>query len=134
MATEAGHIANRSYMGHDGAFHLNGAAFYGDAETDISGQLETVVGGVAAGTKVVGGTIALDGSNPTAITTGLTTVTGFSATLQGAVAPGLGTSILTHAISSGTVNVYAWKVTGAGDATLIESTGTETISWTATGT
>ena len=104
------------------------------AGSDRTAALATAPAGVAAGYVVARGTIALDGSNPTAITTGLTTVTGFSATLQGSSAPGTGTSVLTHTISSGTVSVYAWKVTAAGDATLIASTGTETISWVAVGT
>lgn len=82
----------------------------------------------------VGGSVALDGSNPTAIATGLSTITGFSATLQGSSAPGLGTSTLTHIVSGGNVSVYAWKPTSAVDTTLIASTGTETIRWTATGT
>lgn len=40
MTTEAGHEPNRSYLAQDGSFHLNGAAFYNDAEADISGSLE----------------------------------------------------------------------------------------------
>ncbi len=79
------------------------------------------------------GTIALDGSNPTPIVTGLASIDGSSVTLQGSSAPGLGTSVVTHTISGGTINVHAWKVTGAGDATLIASTGTETVAWTAKG-
>lgn len=55
MATEAGHHASRPYTSQDGAFHLNSGAFYNDAETDISGTLETVVGSSAAGGKVRGG-------------------------------------------------------------------------------
>ena len=104
------------------------------AGSDRTAALATAPAGVAAGYVVARGTIALDGSNPTAIATGLTTVTGFSATLQGASAPGVGTSVLTHTITDGTVSVYAWKVTATGDATLIASAGTETISWVAVGT
>lgn len=40
MAAETGHHPNRSYIDRDGRFHLNGAAFYNDAESDISGTLE----------------------------------------------------------------------------------------------
>lgn len=97
---------------------------------------QTEEGGYEKVASVVtkGGTVALDGSNPTDISTGLTSVTGFSAVIQKSTSPGVGTSVLTHTISGGTVSVYAWKVTGAGDTTLVASTGTETISWTATGT
>jgi hypothetical protein len=123
------------------AGHFTRPAPNGGWFVDISkrGILSAGAGGAGvtaptAGSRVAGGSIALDGSNPTAIATGLTTVTGFSATLQGSAAPGLGTSALTHTISSGTVSVYAWKPTGAGDTTLIASTGTETISWVAFGT
>ena len=80
------------------------------------------------------GEVALDGSNPTAATTGLTTISSASVSLKGSSAPGVGTSVLTYDISSGTLNIYAWKVTATGDATLIASTGTETVSWVAIGT
>lgn len=123
------------------AGHFTRPAPSGGWFVDISkrGLLSSSGGGnsvtsTAAGKKVAGGSIALDGSNPTAITTGLTAVTGFAATLQGSAAPGVGTIVLTHTISGGTVSVYAWKVTATGDATLIASTGTETISWVAFGT
>ncbi len=92
------------------------------------------VAGVAAGYKLARGETALDGSNPTPVVTGLTTVTGFAATLAGSSAPGVGTTTLTHVISSGTVNVYAWKPTSNADPTLIASTGTETFGWIAIGT
>ncbi len=97
--------------------------------------LNQAIAGVRGGTAaIVGGTTALDGSNPTPVVTGLTTVTGFSATLAGTAAPGDNTSVLTYDISGGTVNVYAWKNTGGTDPTLVASTGTETFSWIATGT
>ncbi len=80
------------------------------------------------------GETALDGTNPTAIATGLTTVVAFVCSLKGTGAPGVGTSIVTYDISGATVNLYGWKVTGAGDTTLIASTGTETVGWIAVGT
>lgn len=40
MTAEAGHAPNRIYTAQDGSFHLNGAAFYNDAELDISASLE----------------------------------------------------------------------------------------------
>ena len=83
------------------------------------------------------GSVALDASNPTTVTTGLSTITACGATLQGSAAPGLGTSIVTalkaNVVDASTVALYAWKVTGAGDTTLIASTGTETVDWWATG-
>lgn len=90
--------------------------------------------GVAAGYKIARGEAALDGSNPTPVATGLTTVVAFVATLKGSAAPGIGTSVLTAVISGATGNVYAWKVTDATDPTLIASTGTESFYWIAVGT
>lgn len=126
----------------------------GGARTVIGGEIDIVTGGtikvngvdvtsavatggvagVAAGYKAARGETALDGSNPTPVVTGLTTVTGFSATLKGSAAPGVGTSVLTYTASGGTVSVYAWKPTSNSDPTLIASTGTETFGWVAFGT
>lgn len=92
------------------------------------------VSGVANGYKVARGETALDGSNPTPVATGLTTVVAFVATLKGSVAPGVGTSSLTAVISGATANVYAWKVTSSSDTTLVASTGTESFYWVAVGT
>lgn len=79
------------------------------------------------------GEIALDGSNPTPVTTGLTAILGVSLSLKTASAPGVGTQKLTYDTSGGTLNIYGWKPTGSGDCTLIASTGTETVGWTAYG-
>lgn len=81
------------------------------------------------GIREVAGEIALDGSNPTPIVTGLTAISAVSLTLAGNAAPGDNTSMLTYEISSGTVNVYAWKNTSGTDPTLVASTGTETFSY-----
>lgn len=104
------------------------------AGTDVTAILATAPAAVAAGYKVARGETALDGSNPTPVTTGLATITGCSASIKSTSAPGVGTSIITYGSSSGTMNLYGWKVTGTGDATLIASTGTETIGWVCVGT
>lgn len=118
--------------------YVNVGTFSSSVWLNIDGAVNAVgslgVTGVAAGYKVARVEMALDGSNPTAWATGLTTVVAACVSLAGAVAPGLGTSVLTYAISGATVNVYAWKPTGAGDTTLIASTGTETFSGIAVGT
>lgn len=134
MATEAGHAANRPYTAQDGSIHLNGGAFYNDAEVDVSSGMETPLAGVAAGYKIARGETALDASNPTPVVTGLTTCVSFTATLKGTAAPGDNTSVLTADISGGDVNVYAWKNTGGTDPTLVASTGTESFYWIAVGT
>lgn len=93
--------------------------------------------GVAAGYRLARGTIALDGSNPTPVTTGLTTVVSATVTLEGNAAPGVGTSVLTLDpvnYASGALSVYAWKPTSSANPTLIASTGTEVFEWVAVGT
>lgn len=84
-------------------------------------------------TGIHAGEIALDGSNPTAITTPFSTVTGVAVCLQDATAPGVGTSVISYAISGSTVNIYAWKPTTADNTTLAASTGTETVGFVITG-
>ena len=79
------------------------------------------------------GEVALDGSNPTPVATPFKTITGAAVALKGTAAPGVGTSILTWDNSGGTLNIYAWKVTGTTDATLIASAGTETVGYVVTG-
>lgn len=100
----------------------------------IAGTAVLPVGGVAGGYKVARGETALDGSNPTAAATGLTSIVACAVGLKGSSAPGVGTSVITYATSSGTLSLYAWKVTASGDATLVASTGTETVGWVCVGT
>ena len=104
------------------------------AGTDRTAALASAPAAVASGYMIARGETALDGSNPTPVATGLTSVVAFTATLKGSAAPGVGTSVLTAVISGATVNVYAWKPTSNADPTLIASTGTESFYWTATGT
>jgi hypothetical protein len=103
--------------------------------SDVTAAVATGgIAGVAAGYKLARGEMALGGTNPTAVATGLATVVAFTATIKGTAAPGVGTSVLTANISGATVNVYAWKVTSNADPTLVASTGTESFYWTAIGT
>lgn len=102
--------------------------------TNFPGGL-TAEGGAAvqlaagAGYKVARGTTALDGSNPTPVATGLTTVVAFIATLIRNTAVSSGTAFVTHATpSGGSVDVYGWVAAGSA------STGTESFDWIAVGT
>ncbi len=83
------------------------------------------------------GSVALDGSNPTTVTTGFSTITMAIAGLEDAVAPGVGTSLITavptNVDGASTVDIYAWKPTSNSDPTLVASTGTETVHWIASG-
>jgi hypothetical protein len=94
------------------------------------------VAGVADGYILARGTASLDGSNPTPIATGLTTIVAAVVQLRGTGAPGDGTSVLTTDFSGadGTLNVYAWKNTGGTDPTLVASTGADSFDWIAIGT
>lgn len=72
MAAEAGHEAGRSYRDQDGNYHLNGGAFYNDAEEDISPALESLdqistaelefLDGVTAGTVTASKALVPDAS------------------------------------------------------------------------
>lgn len=107
-----------------------------DAATAIDDEVSALnaVVGLASGYKLARGETALDGTNPTPVTTGLTTIVAVAVSIKSAVAPGVGTSVVTYGTSGGTLNLYGWKVTGAGDTTLIASAGTETVGWIALGT
>lgn len=84
---------------------------------------------------IASGTVTLDGSNPTPVTTGLTTITAASVSLVSNAAPGDDPSWLSYDVSGGTLNVYAWKNTGGTDPTLVASTNnTAVIGWIAVGT
>lgn len=72
---------------------------------------------------LVTGTVTLDGSNPTPVL-----LSGYCASLDmavvsmdGTAAPAADPSAVTSVVSGATINVYAWKITGVGDATLIAS-------------
>lgn len=123
----------------------NGLVYYNSGSTtsttwtqmSYAGGAANAVSGVGSGYKIARGTTALDGSNPTPVTTGLNTVVSANVTLEGSSAPGVGTSVLTQATTNwatGALSVYAWKVTSNADPTLIASTGTETFDWIAIGT
>lgn len=82
------------------------------------------LGSGRTGSLLITGTVTLDGSNPTPITLTnyLDEVDGAVVSMDGSGAPAADPSFLTHAISAAVINVYAWKITGVGDATLIAST------------
>ena len=90
--------------------------------------------GVAASYKIARAETALDGSNPTSVASGLTTILACTLALKGTAAPGVGTSNLTGNISGTNFDVYAWKVTTSTDNTLIASTGTESFYTVCVGT
>ncbi len=84
--------------------------------------------------RVVGGEVTLDGSNPTAVTTGLDTIVSAGATLKQSTAPGDDPSWLSVDYTGGALSVYAWKNTGGSDPTLVASTNSSAVvCWQAVG-
>lgn len=104
------------------------------ATTFTEAALALYTKGVAAGYKVARGETALDGTNPTPAATGLASIVSCAVSIKTTTAPALSTSVVTYDTSVGTVNLYGWKPTGAGDTTLIASTGTDTVGWVCVGT
>ena len=106
----------------------------GTAVDRTAAELNLLAQGVAAGYKIARVEMALDGSNPSSWTHGLTTVIAAGCSLKGSVAPGVGTCLVTAVINGAAIDFYAWKPTATGDCTLIASTGTESIYAWAVGT
>ena len=91
--------------------------------------------GVTSG-ATASGSVGLDGSNPTSVTTGLTTLLGCVVTLQTSTAPGdeiAAFSLLTTA-SAGRLDIYAWEFTSGTDPTLVASNWTDVVQWFCNGT
>lgn len=86
------------------------------------------------GRRVVVGEVALDGSNPTPVATGLTTITAVALTIKSSSTPGDSTAVVTYDTSGGTLNLYGWQNTSGTDPTLVASTGTPTVGYIAYGT
>lgn len=120
---------NRGARGTTAATHSSSTPVYGAREVVATGASEVR----PTPTAIVAGVVALDGSNPTPVTTGLTGIVAAVVSLEGSSAPGDNTSVLTVAVSGGTLSIYAWKNTGGTDPTLVASTGTENVHWIAYG-
>lgn len=107
----------------------------GTAVARTAAELNNLAQGVAAGYKLARGQLTLDGSNPTPAATGLATIVNCTASYQGTAAPGLDPTALSVNPNGTNLDVYAWKPTAAGDATLIASTNaTAIVSWMCVGT
>lgn len=104
--------------------------------TQINTNVPNAIIGVASGYKIArsASPVALGGSNPTTVASGLTTIVAAGVCLSGTAAPGLSTSTLSVAINTTNLDIYAWKPTAQGDTTLVASTGTESFHWWAIGT
>lgn len=118
--------------GSAAAVDMSGDATIDDTgAVDISGGVtnQQLTVGVAAGYKVARGITALDGSNPTTVATGLTTITGIGLALNRSTSLASGTAFVTYDnISGGSFDLYGWVVAGTA------SSGTENVAWVAIGT
>ncbi len=127
-----GHILVGSSGGAAADVAMSGdVAIINTGATSIASGITTaaLTSGVAAGYKIARGITALDGSNPTSVVTGLTTVLGFSTCLNNTAGVNTGTAFVTYGtISAGTVPIYGWVAAGTA------SSGTENVAWVAVGT
>lgn len=98
----------------------------------VSGELFVAVD-LNAGRKTTGGTVTLDGSNPTPIVTGLAEVIAFSCNEVKATSPGDDPIGFSHTVSGGTVSLYAWKTDGSDPTWVASTNNSATISWIAVG-
>ena len=96
-------------------------------------NLNNIIEGAAAGYKIARGSVAATASS--AITTGLTTITGYSLNQFADDSTKANVAVaITGDVSGGTLTPYRWKYTGAGDTTLIAATTGGTLYWMAIGT
>lgn len=96
-------------------------------------KMVDAVNTINSGQAIFSGEIALDGSNPTPVTTGLTTIAGCDVVIKSTSAPST-TTVVSYGSSGGTLNIYGWKPNTITDNTLVASTGTDTVGWTCGGT
>jgi hypothetical protein len=92
-------------------------------ESNYIGKTPTVEG------KLVNwGTVSITGNGT--VTTGLTTIESVSLTIRGSTASD---NILTYTVSGGTLTIYVWMPTAAGDTTPTAETAALTVAWEARG-
>lgn len=95
------------------------------AAGDVTIEFDTGRGGGAGRQKrLIAGVLTLDGSNPSpiALASYFREVKGAVVSWRTSSAQAVDPTTVTAVVSGTTVNVYAWKVTSAGNPTLIAST------------
>lgn len=116
------------YAGASGKVASSGTLAIGIALTTASADGDVIeVLRVSSRYQVYVGEVTLDGTNPTPVSTGLSTIVAAAATLKQTSAPGDDPSWLSVDYSTGTLNVYAWKNTGGSDPTLVASTNSSAV-------
>ena len=136
---EAGHAPNRVFIDQNGALNINGAPVYNDADVDISGTLETALGGSSAGMKFVGGTQTNSSGGVAAIATGLSGIVAASAQRLSTAAPSTAAGVpwwftVGFTTNSGTLDVAAFKPTSTANVEWVAATSSGTsFTWGALG-
>lgn len=96
-----------------------------------------LIGSIAGtpGDRIVYGTVALDGGNPTDVVFPVQTpgerIKHAQVTQNVSAAPGDSTEEVTCTWSGMTLSIYGWMNTGGTDPTLVASTGTQSIAYLA---
>lgn len=108
------------------------------ATTHFTGPVDSKAGFMINGVpvSVARGEVVLDGSNPTTVNTGLTSIAAACASIKGTTPPD-DPLIITVDYAGGALNIYAWTPTAGTPDTfpLVASTNnTAVISWIAVGT
>ncbi len=88
------------------------------------------------GLRIMGGTVVLDGGNPTDIDLAayMSSILAGVTNMSGSVAPGDDPSLITQTSSTTVLNIYAWKNTTGTDPTLVASTdNARVVDWLAIG-
>ncbi len=130
LVVESGGVIN---IKTGGELQFNGSAAV--ALAAANGLLAMTGGVQVAGHILAFGEVTLDGSNPTPVTTGLTTVLAAFVIQKSTATPGDDPSGFTVSYSGGTLNIYAWKNTSGTDPTLVASTDSAAVlCWFAIGT
>ena len=121
-----GTLASGNILVGNGSNQAAPVALSGDATMTNAGVVTVAsVGGL----KFARGVTALDGSNPTTIATGLTSIVGLALALNRSTALSSGTAFVTYNnISGGSFDIYGWVLAGTASA------GTENVAWVAIGT
>ena len=86
--------------------------------------------------RLIGGTVVLDGGNPTPIELAayLKTILGAVVSIEGSGAPADDPNAVSSAVTGTTLNVYAWKNTSGTDPTFVASTNNaRLVNWLAWG-
>lgn len=95
-----------------------------------------VLAAAATSAALEAGITALDGSNPTSVTTNLSVLAGCTVQRHTATAPALGPAVFTTLVTAvaGRLDIYAWSATSASDPTLVASTSPDTVRYVCIGT